>query len=114
MEGKEEEDDYVEVEEEITEELFLTLELNEYKGTDWVSSCQTYSIIGLETPKPMLQLDEDLFEGTYEETVGTHLLFDYANITPENKNHLKPTAMTNKKIVFKKVRIANEESTNES
>ena len=45
--------------------------------------CSTYSISGLETDMPFLKLGDYLFVGTYEETIGTSMLFSDCGDVPE-------------------------------
>lgn len=56
------------------EEIFVMLELPELHPT-FLSSCDTYSLIGLDTPTPILKLGSAVFRGSHEETLGTHLVF---------------------------------------
>lgn len=61
----------------------------------------TYSIIGLETETPIMRLGNEFYQGTYEDTIGTSLIFN-AN-TPESTQCGGVISSTRKKLKFKKV-----------
>ena len=64
--GGDEDDEY--------EEFFVMLELPELHSS-FLSSCETYSLIGLDTTTPILKLGSAVFRGSHEDTLGTHLVF---------------------------------------
>jgi|EP01043_Picozoa_sp_COSAG02_P060098 hypothetical protein len=64
--GGDDEDEY--------EDVFVMLELPDLHSS-FLSSCDTYSLIGLDTPTPILKLGGAVFRGSHEDTLGTHLVF---------------------------------------
>ena len=68
----------------------------------------TYSIIGLETETPIMRLGNEFYQGTYEDTMGTSLIFQSpngSNPAPSDST-TQPGAVissTRKKLKFKKV-----------
>ena len=59
------------------EDIFVMLELPDVHAS-FLSSCETYSLIGLDTPTPMLKLGSAVFRGSHEDMLGTHLVFSDA------------------------------------
>ena len=64
--GGEEDEDY--------EDLYVVLELPEVHP-QFLTSCDEYQLIGLNTPTPFLKLGTAVFKGTHEDTLGTSLVF---------------------------------------
>jgi len=58
------------------EEFYIHIELSELEDSDFLSTCKTYSLIGLDTSTPILKLDNQIFQGRYEESVGTNVYFE--------------------------------------
>jgi hypothetical protein len=79
------------------EQFYVVLALDEYEDTNLLATCKHYSLIvcavfdrvlllsaglltrynqGLDTEAPVLKIDDLIFKGTYEESVGTELLFE--------------------------------------
>ena len=56
------------------EDVYVVLELAGVEQ-QYLASCDSYSIIGLDTPTPMLQVGNATFRGTHEEQLGTSLVF---------------------------------------
>jgi hypothetical protein len=81
------------------------LELNEYEDTNLLTTCKNYSLLGLETEHPLLKIDDLLFQGTYEESVGTILLFEMNTSQQENEPPLKYVAHTTRRLVFRRVTL---------
>ena len=83
----------------------------------------TYSIIGLDTDTPIMRLGNDFYQGTYEDTIGTSMVFLSPDTTKSNTNNTNTTnntqpnttevysaekslvSMTRKKLKFKKITI---------
>lgn len=63
----------------------------------------TYSIIGLETETPIMRLGNEFYQGTYEDTMGTSLIFQSPNDTSEPTQCGQVLSSTRKKLKFKKV-----------
>jgi hypothetical protein len=60
----------------------------------------------LETEHPLLKIDDLLFQGTYEETVGTNLLFELNPAHQENESlPLKYVGHTTRRLVFRRVTL---------
>ena len=56
------------------EEFYVVLELPEgHRSQD-----ETYQLIGLDTPTPVLKLGNTVFRGSHEDILGTHLIFSDA------------------------------------
>mmetsp|Transcript_5084 Transcript_5084/g.8741 ORF Transcript_5084/g.8741 Transcript_5084/m.8741 type:complete len:114 (-) Transcript_5084:374-715(-) len=87
------------------EEMMVLLEFDELEDTKFLSRCQSYSLIGLETPTPILKLDNYIFRGTYEDIIGTGLLF--ADQDPDGHSESQPApkyvGSATKKIRFKRI-----------
>ncbi|KAK3104181.1 hypothetical protein FSP39_025094 [Pinctada imbricata] len=61
----------------ILEELVVVAELTGILETDFLKTVKgDCSVLGIHTEKPMLQLDKYTFTGSYEDTLGTNLLFE--------------------------------------
>ncbi|KAF8888993.1 hypothetical protein BD779DRAFT_1521401 [Infundibulicybe gibba] len=56
------------------EEYYVTLDLGPIEPT-LLPSSSTYSLIGLDTPTPFLQLSGSVFKGYHNELLGTEILF---------------------------------------
>ena len=59
------------------EDVFILLELPDTPAS-FLSSNTSYSLIGLDTPTPVLKLGSAVFRGTHEDVLGTHLVFSDA------------------------------------
>lgn len=66
IQGGDDDDEY--------EEFFVVLELPE----GHLSQDETYQLIGLDTPTPVLKLGNAVFRGSHEDVLGTHLVFSDA------------------------------------
>ncbi|KAL6061294.1 General transcription factor 3C polypeptide 6 [Balamuthia mandrillaris] len=101
MEEEEEEEEEVE-----EEEFYVTLELEDFLDTNLLQSCQRYKLLGLNTEGPLLQVDDMFFQGTYAETVGTHLYFADPTSTSSSSSSSTSTAplyTATKKLIFRRV-----------
>lgn len=71
----------------------------------------TYSLIGLETDRPILRIDDTFFVGTYADTVGSHVLIHIDDGPYDDKpTHDRIDAENDietihTKIIFKKVTL---------
>ncbi|XP_012971196.3 general transcription factor 3C polypeptide 6 isoform X3 [Mesocricetus auratus] len=70
----EEEDEEEEIEE---AEQFVLVELSGIIDSDFLSKCENKcKILGIDTEKPILQVDSYVFAGEYEDTLGTCVIFE--------------------------------------
>lgn len=83
------------------EQFYVVLALDEYEDTNLLATCKHYSLIGLDTEAPVLKIDDLIFKGTYEESVGTELLFEQHN--PGSINYF---GKTTKILRFKRVTVS--------
>ena len=68
----------------------------------------TYSIIGLETEAPIMRLGNEFYQGTYEDIIGTSLIFRSPNDTAAssssgNTQLGRVVSSTRKKLKFRKI-----------
>ncbi|XP_025921307.1 general transcription factor 3C polypeptide 6 isoform X1 [Apteryx rowi] len=71
-----------EEEEEEVEEQLVMVELSGIIDSDFLEKCENKcKILGIETERPILQVDRYVFAGEYEDTLGTCLVFE------ENAEH---------------------------
>ena len=61
------------------EDVFILLELPDTPA-NFLSSNTSYSLIGLDTPTPVLKIGSAVFRGTHEDVLGTHLVFSDAGM----------------------------------
>lgn len=98
------EDEDEEEEEEIEEaEQFVLVELSGIIDSDFLSKCENKcKILGIDTEKPILQVDSYVFAGEYEDTLGTCVIFEEGveHVEPEgtDKTVLKYKCHTMKKL----------------
>ncbi|KAL1770161.1 general transcription factor 3C polypeptide 6 [Sigmodon hispidus] len=66
-----------EEEEDIEEQQFVLVELSGIIDSDFLSKCENKcKILGIDTEKPILQVDSYVFAGEYEDTLGTCVIFE--------------------------------------
>ncbi|XP_055471889.1 general transcription factor 3C polypeptide 6 isoform X2 [Psammomys obesus] len=71
------EDEEEEDEEETEEEQFVLVELSGIIDSDFLSKCENKcKILGIDTERPILQVDSYVFAGEYEDTLGTCVIFE--------------------------------------
>ncbi|XP_031203936.1 general transcription factor 3C polypeptide 6 isoform X2 [Mastomys coucha] len=92
-----------EEEEEIEEEQFVLVELSGIIDSDFLSKCENKcKILGIDTERPILQVDSYVFAGEYEDTLGTCVIFEEGveRVDPEgnDKTVLKYKCHTMKKL----------------
>ncbi|XP_023578103.1 general transcription factor 3C polypeptide 6 isoform X2 [Octodon degus] len=76
-EDAEEEEDDDDDEEEEEAEQFVLVELSGIIDSDFLSKCENKcKILGIDTARPIMQLDSYVFAGEYEDTVGTCVIFE--------------------------------------
>ena len=85
--------DQEEKEQEETEQLVM-VELSGILDSDLLSKCENKrKILGIDTERPILQVDNYVFAGEYEDTVGTCVIFEenveYVDAEGSNKTVLK-------------------------
>eukprot|EP00123_Amoebidium_parasiticum_P020544 comp5207_c0_seq1/m.1250 comp5207_c0_seq1/g.1250 ORF comp5207_c0_seq1/g.1250 comp5207_c0_seq1/m.1250 type:complete len:129 (-) comp5207_c0_seq1:56-442(-) len=84
------------------EEQQIVVELHGIMDPDFFTTCKgEYKILGLETGTPMLQVDNVIFKGQYEEPMGTDLLFSVPKNGTEDEVTLVGTST--KHIRFERV-----------
>jgi hypothetical protein len=76
-------------EEEEYDDVYIVFDIKDFDNTNLLSSVNSYSIIGLETEHPLVKLGQFVFEGTWDQLMGTALLFKHKNnnhaMTDENE-----------------------------
>ncbi|KAK7835240.1 hypothetical protein U0070_017776 [Myodes glareolus] len=98
------EDEDEEEEEEIEEaEQFVLVELSGIIDSDFLSKCENKcKILGIDTERPILQVDSYVFAGEYEDTLGTCVIFEEGveRVEPEGADRtvLKYKCHTMKKL----------------
>ncbi|XP_008119311.1 general transcription factor 3C polypeptide 6 isoform X2 [Anolis carolinensis] len=71
-----------EEEEEVEEEQLVMVELSGIIDSDFLEKCDNKcKILGIDTERPILQVDRYVFTGEYEDTLGTCVVFE------EDKDH---------------------------
>ncbi|XP_014636648.1 PREDICTED: general transcription factor 3C polypeptide 6 [Ceratotherium simum simum] len=91
-----------EEEEEEAEQLVL-VELSGIIDSDFLSKCENKcKILGIDTERPILQVDSYVFAGEYEDTLGTCVIFEenveHVDAEGNNKTVLKYKCHTMKKL----------------
>ncbi|XP_048210488.1 general transcription factor 3C polypeptide 6 [Perognathus longimembris pacificus] len=99
-EEEEEEEDDDDVEE---EEQFVLVELTGIIDSDFLSKCEKKcKILGIDTERPILQVDSYVFAGEYEDTLGTCVIFEenveHVDAEGNDKTLLKYKCHTMKKL----------------
>ncbi|THH14206.1 hypothetical protein EW146_g6113 [Bondarzewia mesenterica] len=90
------------VEEEVS---YVTLDLGNVEPT-LVPSSSTYHLIGLDTPNPFLQLSGTIFKGSYQNLLGTELLFsEEKDDHDHSKKSIAHLANTEQRIRFREVEL---------
>ncbi|KAK0234806.1 hypothetical protein EDD85DRAFT_955678 [Armillaria nabsnona] len=87
-------DDYEEGE----EIFYVTLELGNVEPS-LIPSCDSYHLVGLDTPTPFLQLAGTVLKGRYKTLLGTELLFS------EHEDTISYMGSTRQRICFREVRL---------
>ncbi|XP_066104463.1 general transcription factor 3C polypeptide 6 isoform X1 [Saccopteryx bilineata] len=91
-------------EEEVEEaEQLVLVELSGIIDSDFLSKCENKcKILGIDTERPILQLDNYVFAGEYEDTLGTCVIFEenveYVDAEGSNKTVLNYKYHTTKKL----------------
>ncbi|KAL3853637.1 hypothetical protein ACJMK2_017167 [Sinanodonta woodiana] len=63
------------------EETHIIVELSGIMETDYLSKANECKILGIDTDRPILQLDHYIFAGEYQDTLGTCMLFEEKPMT---------------------------------
>ncbi|XP_067323192.1 general transcription factor 3C polypeptide 6 isoform X2 [Anolis sagrei] len=92
-----------EVEEEEEEEQLVMVELSGIIDSDFLEKCDNKcKILGIDTERPILQVDRYVFTGEYEDTLGTCMVFeednDHVDADGNQKVELKYKCHTMKKL----------------
>ncbi|XP_053448660.1 general transcription factor 3C polypeptide 6 [Nycticebus coucang] len=90
-------------EEEEEEEQLVLVELSGIIDSDFLSKCgNKCKILGIDTERPILQVDSYVFAGEYEDTLGTCVVFEenveHVDSEGSNKTVLKYKCHTMKKL----------------
>uniref|UniRef100_A0A8C9PGE2 General transcription factor 3C polypeptide 6 n=1 Tax=Spermophilus dauricus TaxID=99837 RepID=A0A8C9PGE2_SPEDA len=90
-------------EEEEEQEQFVLVELSGIIDSDFLSKCENKcKILGIDTERPIMQLDSYVFAGEYEDTLGTCVIFEenpeHVDAEGNNKTLLKYKCHTMKKL----------------
>ncbi|KAL5517207.1 hypothetical protein EMCRGX_G002707 [Ephydatia muelleri] len=81
------------------EEAILMVELKGLPNPDLIHKCINVSILGVDTPEPILQLDSNVFRGVYEDIPGTFMIF----APTDGEQQLSYLCKTSKKLSMTKV-----------
>ncbi|XP_004461269.1 general transcription factor 3C polypeptide 6 isoform X1 [Dasypus novemcinctus] len=89
--------------EEEEEEQLVLMELSGIIDSDFLSKCENKcKILGIDTERPILQMDSYVFAGEYEDTLGTCVIFEenveHVDAEGNNKTVLKYKYHTMKKL----------------
>lgn len=93
------------------EESLVVVELSGIMETDLVSQVQECKVLGIDTEKPLLQLDNYIFQGQYEDAMGTCMMFEEKllpetdEFSTEAQKELEYQYLTNKKVLMQRVFI---------
>ncbi|EHA99664.1 General transcription factor 3C polypeptide 6 [Heterocephalus glaber] len=106
-------------EEEEEAEQFVLVELSGIIDSDFLSKCENKcKILGIDTERPILQLDSYVFAGEYEDTLGTCVIFEESveHVDPEgnNKTVLKYKCHTMKKLSMTRTLLTEKKEGEES
>uniref|UniRef100_A0A8D2CWE7 General transcription factor 3C polypeptide 6 n=1 Tax=Sciurus vulgaris TaxID=55149 RepID=A0A8D2CWE7_SCIVU len=87
----------------LPQEQFVLVELSGIIDSDFLSKCENKcKILGIDTERPILQLDSYVFAGEYEDTLGTCVIFEenaeHVDAEGNNKTVLKYKCHTMKKL----------------
>ncbi|EFB28039.1 hypothetical protein PANDA_017387, partial [Ailuropoda melanoleuca] len=107
-----------EEEEEEAEQLVL-VELSGIIDSDFLSKCENKcKILGIDTERPILQVDNYVFAGEYEDTLGTCAIFEenveHGDTEGSNKTVLKYTCHTMKKLSMTRTLLTEKKEGEES
>ncbi|KAI0028647.1 hypothetical protein K488DRAFT_11544, partial [Vararia minispora EC-137] len=100
-------DDYVlEDDGQIQEEVsYVTLDVGNAEPT-LLPNSTTYRLIGLDSPRPYLQIAGTIFQGRYQDLIGTELLFaEDKDESDPSKKRVFYVASTEQRVRFKEVEL---------
>nr|XP_045010799.1 general transcription factor 3C polypeptide 6 isoform X2 [Jaculus jaculus] len=102
-EEEEQEDEEEEDDDDEEEEQFVLVELSGIIDSDFLSKCENKcKILGIDTERPILQVDSYVFAGEYEDTLGTSVIFEenieHVDAEGTDKTMLKYKCHTMKKL----------------
>ena len=69
MSAKSDDDDW--------EDIYMVMDVKEFEGTNMLSNIDSYSIIGIDSNSPVVKLGNYVFEGVFDQYMGTGLLFEH-------------------------------------
>ncbi|XP_059556683.1 general transcription factor 3C polypeptide 6 isoform X2 [Myotis daubentonii] len=101
-----------------TEEQLVLVELSGIIDSDFLSKCENKcKILGIDTERPILQVDSYVFAGEYEDTLGTCVIFE-ENVEHDaegnNKTVLKYKCHTMKKLSMTRTLLTEKKEGEES
>ncbi|XP_014270698.1 general transcription factor 3C polypeptide 6 [Halyomorpha halys] len=71
-----------------SEDLLVYMDFNTKIEDVFFSSDKEFKIVGLESQKPILQLGNQVYQGEWRDTVGTHLFFEEVEENHQNPDPL--------------------------
>ncbi|XP_013366285.1 PREDICTED: general transcription factor 3C polypeptide 6 [Chinchilla lanigera] len=108
-----------EEEEEEEAEQFVLVELSGIIDSDFLSKCENKcKILGIDTERPILQLDSYVFAGEYEDTLGTCVIFEedveHVDTEGSSKTVLRYKCHTTKKLSMTRTLLTEKKEGDES
>ncbi|XP_045165753.1 general transcription factor 3C polypeptide 6-like [Mercenaria mercenaria] len=88
------------------EETIVMVELQGIMENDFLGQVSQAKMLGIDTEKPLLQLDDYTFTGQYSDTLGTNLVFQDKTETNDSRSgekKLEYSCLTNKKLSLQRV-----------
>lgn len=87
------------------EDVHLVVELSEVADAEYIKRCKSYVLEDIDTIHPTLRLDSNTFHGTYEDTVGTDIIFepsppDSGPAEASFPKHFKQKCLSTKRLRF--------------
>eukprot|EP01137_Pigoraptor_chileana_P022729 Opistho-2@87954 len=72
-------------------EQFVIMEFEDNDVTkDYLNSCQSYEISGLDTPHPLMRLGADYYKGRYEDIIGSEIVVSRKDAPVAHPAELQP------------------------
>ncbi|XP_036174300.1 general transcription factor 3C polypeptide 6 isoform X3 [Myotis myotis] len=101
------------------EEQLVLVELSGIIDSDFLSKCENKcKILGIDTERPILQVDSYVFAGEYEDTLGTCVIFEenveHVDAEGNNKTVLKYKCHTMKKLSMTRTLLTEKKEGEES
>eukprot|EP01087_Luapelamoeba_hula_P024256 TRINITY_DN9169_c0_g1_i1.p1 TRINITY_DN9169_c0_g1~~TRINITY_DN9169_c0_g1_i1.p1 ORF type:complete len:189 (-),score=52.25 TRINITY_DN9169_c0_g1_i1:62-628(-) len=109
--GKDSEKDGDDDDEWEEEEFHVVMEIADFTGSNLLAASENYSLIDLDSEHPILKVDDEFYQGTYEPMIGTAMLFSTpteptAQLTHEGEAEpITHICNTSKRLVFHKIQL---------